>query len=144
VAGVAALPPVSRLQVVVHHSISQSIIIAATICFVLDDDNYTQNEMEDLIEGVLHLYATHQQKNAYNEEMLRRTGTEDNPLAVIECKDETSSNNNKFMFRHLHNTYDMRKTMLCRAAMVELSKTNVMPKWGLYNGALGTIIDIIV
>jgi hypothetical protein len=40
-----------------------------------DDDNYTQKEMKDLSEGALHLYATHQQKNAYNEEMLRRTVT---------------------------------------------------------------------
>jgi hypothetical protein len=87
----------------------------------LDDDNYTQNDMEDLSEGALHLYATHQQKNAYHEEMLRRTVTEYNPLVVIKCKDETSSNNNKFMLRHLNNTtYDMRKTMVCRAAMVEL------------------------
>jgi hypothetical protein len=61
----------------------------------LDDDNYTQNESNDLSEGVLHLYATHQQKNAYNGEMLRTTVTEGNPLAVIKCKDEKSSNNNK-------------------------------------------------
>jgi hypothetical protein len=27
--------------------------------------------------------------------------------------------------------------------MVELSKTNIVPNWGLYNGALGTVIDII-
>jgi hypothetical protein len=32
----------------------------------LDDDNYTQKEMEDLSELALHLYAT-DQKNAYNE-----------------------------------------------------------------------------
>jgi hypothetical protein len=56
----------------------------------LDDDNYTQKEMEDLSEGALHLYATHQQKNAYNEEMLSGTVTRDNPLAVIKYKDETS------------------------------------------------------
>jgi hypothetical protein len=36
-------------------------------------------------------------KNAYNEEMLRRTVAEDNPLTVIKSKDETSSNNNKSM-----------------------------------------------
>jgi hypothetical protein len=27
--------------------------------------------------------------------------------------------------------------------MVELSKANIEPKWGLYNGALGTVVDII-
>jgi hypothetical protein len=109
----------------------------------LDDDNYTQNEINDPSEGALHLYTTHQQKNAYNEEMLRKTVTEDNPLSVIKYKDETSSNNNKSMSRHLNKTYDMKKTMLCREAMVEISKTSIKPNWGLYNGVLGTVIDII-
>jgi hypothetical protein len=71
-------------------------------------------------------------ENAYNEEMLRRTVTEYNTLVVIKYKDEASSNNNRFMSRHLNNTYDMRKTMMCRAAMVELSKTHIVPKWVLY------------
>jgi hypothetical protein len=52
---------------------------------------YTQNDVNDLSEGALHLFATHQQKNAYNEEMLYGTVPEDNPLAVIKCKDEISS-----------------------------------------------------
>jgi hypothetical protein len=75
--------------------------------------------------------------------MLRGTVTEDNPLAVIKCKDETSSNTNKSMSEHRNKTDDTRKTILCRAAMVELSKMNIEPKWGLYNGSLGTVIDII-
>jgi hypothetical protein len=110
---------------------------------ILGDDNFTQKEINDLSEGALHLYATHEQKNAYNEEMLRKTATEDNPLTVIKCKDGTSPNNNKSMTRHPNKTYDRRKTILCRTAMVQLSKTNIEPKWGLYNGALSTVIDII-
>jgi hypothetical protein len=100
--------------------------------------------MQELSEGSLYyLYTTHQQKNAYNEEILLRTFTEDTPMAVIKSKDETSSNNNKSMSRHLNNTYKMRNTMFCRAAMVELSNTNIVPKWVLYNGSLVTVIVII-
>jgi hypothetical protein len=86
----------------------------------LDDDHYTQQEIKDISEGVVHAYAMHQPKNAYNEKMLRKTVTEDNPLAVIKCKDETSSNNNTSTSK----------------AMVELSKTNIEPKCDLYNGKL--------
>jgi hypothetical protein len=99
----------------------------------LDDGNCTQEEINDLSGKALHLYATHKQKNRYNEDMLRRTVTENNTLAVIKCKDETSSNNNKSISRHLNNTYDMRKTMLCRSALFELSKSNTQPTWGMYN-----------
>jgi hypothetical protein len=68
------------------------------------------------------MYIQHIQKNAYNEEMLRTTVTEDNPLSVIECKDETSSNSNTSVSRHLNKTYDTRKTILCRESMVDISK----------------------
>jgi hypothetical protein len=95
-----------------------------------------------LSEGALHLYATHHQKNAYNEEMVRRTATEDNPPIVINCKDKNHQTKTS-QCRHLNDTYEMRKTMLYRAAMVELSNMNLVPKWGLDNGALGTVIDII-
>jgi hypothetical protein len=59
-------------------------------------------------------------KKSYSEEVLRKTVTEDNPLSVIKCKDETLSNNNKSMTRHLHKIFDTRKTMLCRESMVEI------------------------
>jgi hypothetical protein len=36
----------------------------------------------------------------------------------------------------------MRKTMLCQDAMVEITKVNIEPKWGLFNGAIGTGVDI--
>jgi hypothetical protein len=37
----------------------------------------------------------------------------------------------------------MRKKILCRDAMVEIKKVNIEPKWGLFNGAIGTVVDII-
>jgi hypothetical protein len=47
------------------------------------------------------------------------------------------------MLRHLNNTYEVRQTIMCREAMVELSTMNIVSKWGLYNGAIGNVIDII-
>jgi hypothetical protein len=37
----------------------------------------------------------------------------------------------------------MKRTMLCREAMVEIVKANIEPKWGLYNGTIGTVVDIV-
>jgi hypothetical protein len=37
----------------------------------------------------------------------------------------------------------MRKTMLCQDAMVEITKVSIEPKWRLFNGAIGTVVDII-
>jgi hypothetical protein len=38
----------------------------------------------------------------------------------------------------------MRKTMLYWDAMVKITKVNIEPKWGLFNGAIGTVVDIIL
>jgi hypothetical protein len=84
----------------------------------LDDDHYTSKEIKDISEGALHLFTWHQAKNAYNEQKLRETVTETNPLAVIRCIDETTATNAKSKSTHLNKTFDMRKTMLCRDAMV--------------------------
>jgi hypothetical protein len=35
----------------------------------------------------------------------------------------------------------MRKTMLYRDAMVEITKFNIEPKWRVFNGAIGTVIS---
>jgi hypothetical protein len=37
----------------------------------------------------------------------------------------------------------MNRTMLCREAMVDIVKANIEPKWGLYNGTIGTVVDIV-
>jgi hypothetical protein len=33
--------------------------------------------------------------------------------------------------------------MLCRDTMVEITKLDIEPNWGLFNGAIGTMVDII-
>jgi hypothetical protein len=98
----------------------------------LDDDQYSSREIKDISEGALHLFARHQAKNAYNEQKLSEAVTETNPLAVIRCIDETTSTNAKSKSTHLNKKIDMRKTMLCRDAMVEITKVNIEPKWGLF------------
>jgi hypothetical protein len=62
---------------------------------------------------------------------------------VIWCIDETTATNAKSKSTHLNKTLDMRKTMLCWDAMVEITKVIIEPKWGLFNGAIGTGVDII-
>jgi hypothetical protein len=64
-------------------------------------------------------------------------------LAVIRCTDETTETNAKSKSTHLNKTFDMRKTMLCWDAMVEITNVNIEPTWVLFNGAIGTVVDII-
>jgi hypothetical protein len=57
--------------------------------------------------------------------------------------DEKTAKHAKTKLTHLNKTFDMKKTILCRDAMVEITKVNIEPKWGLFNGAIGTVVGII-
>jgi hypothetical protein len=109
----------------------------------LDGDHYTSKEIKDISDGALHVFARHQAKNACNEQNLRETVTETNYFAVIRCTDKTTATNAKSKSTHMNKTFDTRKTVLCRGAMVEITKVNIEPKWGLFNGAIGIVVNII-
>jgi hypothetical protein len=51
----------------------------------LDIDNYTTKDIKDMCGGAQHLFSQQQANNAYNEQHLSETVTENNPLAVIRC-----------------------------------------------------------
>jgi hypothetical protein len=79
----------------------------------------------------------------HNEKKLQEKVSEHNPLAYIHCIDtSTDSTDAKLRNKHLKKVFDMKRTMLCREAMVEIVKANIEPKWGLYNGSIGTVVDI--
>jgi hypothetical protein len=111
---------------------------------ILDDDNYTSKEIKDISDKALHLFSKHEPKNAHNEKKLQEAVSEDNPLACIHCIDtSTDSTDAKLINKHLKKVFDMKRTMLCLEAMVEIVKANIEPKWGLYNGAIGPVVDIV-
>jgi hypothetical protein len=110
----------------------------------MDDDNYTSKEIKDISDKALHLVSNHEPKNVHNENKLHETVSEDNPFAYIHCIDtSTDSTDAKLRNKHLKKVFDMKRIMICREAMVEIVKANIEPKWGLYNGAIGTVVDIV-
>jgi hypothetical protein len=108
-----------------------------------DDDHYISKDIKESLDGALHLFARHQAKNAYNEQKLRETVRENNPFAVIKCIEETNANNANSKSTHLNKIFEMKNTILCWDAMVEITKVNIEPTWGLFNGAIGTVFGII-
>jgi hypothetical protein len=82
--------------------------IARLRVLTLDDDHYTLKEIKEISDGALQLFPRHQAKNACNEQKLRETVTETNPLAVIHCTDETTATTGKSKSTHLNTTFNMR------------------------------------
>jgi hypothetical protein len=109
---------------------------------VLDEDNYYyQMKIEDLTCDSLYLFATHAHRVAYNEKIFAEIASDDNPLAVITAQDESSGCANTFSSRHLKKAFDLKNTVMPRSYGRILS--DVKPLWGLYNGTIGRVVDIL-
>ena len=78
----------------------------------------------------------------YNAQRLAETVTTINPLAIITAIDQSSVTGKTKIQSHLNEAMDLKKTMLCCCAMVEICHKNINPKWGLFNGAIGKVIEI--
>jgi hypothetical protein len=108
----------------------------------LDGDRYTAREKEKILENALHLFATHKGRIAFNEENMIETAATNNPLAIITSTDKSPIKGKTVTRNCLNEAVDLKKTMLCRDAMVEICHRNINPKWGLFNGAIGKVIDL--
>ena len=115
---------------------------------------YEQDEtfMADLKQNPksMWLYARNKDKDSTNLDMLIQTSkTNKVPVARLACHYET---NRAPTAEHQQPTvwvshFDKRafdaETNICVGARVALSNVNILPEIGLYNGAMGTVIEIV-
>ena len=76
----------------------------------------------------------------HNEEKLFYTHWENKPIAKIKA----ITNTVKARQNHFDEIRGIPKILqICVGARVEIRGKNLMPPWGLFNGSLGTVIDIV-
>jgi hypothetical protein len=92
----------------------------------------------------LYLYATNRPKNERNLKMLHKLSSESNePVALINAQFEHLSGSQKPIFSHFDRKSILLSTALCIGCKVAIESLNICPTWGLYNGCLGTVVDMI-
>lgn len=84
------------------------------------------------------LFATRKKCSEFNSSNLIAIHSESNPIALIISKipkklKSSSTDTSSFP----------QATVLCRGAKVCIRGRNFCPSWGLYNGAIGTVIEIV-
>ena len=97
-----------------------------------------------LEENAVYLFATKELNLEHNMKKLNHISNENNPVCLLQtqftkthCEDGRQGNK-----KHFDQETIPTKCMLCKGAKVCLTNKNFHPNWGLYNGALGTVIDI--
>lgn len=123
-----------------------SIQDAEYLCsFHIDNkDHFNQQDKQQIKKDALFLYATVDAKNMHNDCALKEINTEDNPVASIKAqtkrfKDNTSLRN----MGHYDNERTPAMTYIARNAQVQITGINLCPKWGLYHGVRGKVLDIV-
>ena len=107
-------------------------------------DWFNQQEKEQIKKDALFLFANVEPKNEYNSHALKEINTQDNPVAFIRAqtkklRDDTRSRTST----HYDNKRTPALINIARNAQVQLTGTNLCPKWGLYHGARGKVLDIV-
>ncbi len=77
--------------------------------------------------------------NHNNNKMIEIT-SKSNPLACLKC--QTIGCNGKFKRKHFDDSSPL-KTYICVGYRVAIKGKKFQPTWGLYNGAIGTVIEIV-
>ena len=106
--------------------------------------NFSSDQQDAIItDGTMYLFANKQPMEEFNLQKLVAQASEDNPIAVIKSIVSPNSRKTKTVAKHFDNESTPTATALCRGARVQLCCRNFNPTWGLYNGALGTVREIV-
>ena len=108
-------------------------------------DIYTPEDVTHIQEKALFVYATHEPKDEHNKTQLKRISSHDNPIAKLCPKsNRISSPTQPAVKRHFqdnHQTVHSQPVLLCVGTRVAIAGRNFHPKYGLYNGAIGTVLE---
>ena len=89
----------------------------------------------------MHLFATKENRDNHKTKQLTEQNTPTIPVAVIKSITLGSCGYN------LSNHYDEdqipQSTMFCVGCRVSLVGVNIKPEQGLYDGSIGTVLDIV-
>lgn len=97
---------------------------------------------QEIEQHATYIFSTHKDKNDHNFRQLSNFCNINNPLAYLKYID-CSSKSKGYVKSH----YDLRSTPIvthiCVGAKVTIKGYNFQPNWGLFNGAIGTVKEIV-
>ena len=109
--------------------------------FHLMSSHFSDQDRDTLTKDALFLFANKHPRDIFNKIKLQETHSPTNPVARIKA---ITKKKGTIVQNDSH--YDESvppATNLCRGARVSITGCNIMPSWGLYNGSIGTVLDIV-
>ena len=117
---------------------TQSVDILMSLCL----KNLPIDKQEEVKKKSTYIVATHDDKNEHNSKQLSKLCSDINPLAFLKYVD-VSGEGKKCVWKHYATHRIPMTTFLCVGAKVAIKGKKFKPSWGLYNGAIGTVNEIV-
>jgi hypothetical protein len=109
----------------------------------IDVQNVSSERAKFLEDKAMWLFTTKHECADHNIRMLREKN-KDHPVAKMQRVSRSSVNPEKGITKsHFDDDLHDLTEGICVSARVALTRPNLKPDWGLYNGAIGTVISII-
>ena len=99
-----------------------------------------KDKVDEIKKDAMHLFYRNAKRIRHNIHKLVENSSPTNPVAII--KTISTGPNGKGIKRHFQNDTPS-SSLLCRGAKVAIECRNLIPIWGLHNGACGTVVDIV-
>ena len=110
----------------------------------LHKSNYPMDFIKKLEEkgNVMYLCYKNDDRILINNEKLRQISKNKNiPIARIDC--HYTSTRESAVRRHFSNIGYVTHCDICVGGKVSLDQTNIIPEMGLFNGSVGTVVEIV-
>ena len=102
--------------------------------------NFTSEKRKQIEDDALFAFATKEEMKLHNEEKLLKLHSPSRPVARIFAETTMSRPRTK----HFDDSTNIpRICELCIGAKVQIRGINILPEWGLFNGSIGIVKDIV-
>jgi hypothetical protein len=122
--------------------------IAILMSLHLSDHRFSEEDRKKIRENAMYIFANKAPMQEHNRQKLKEQNSEDNPVARIHTTTTTQNKKYRGITKHfarqqMQTTAIPAVVNICRGARVQLTGKNFEPDWGLYNGSIGTVKEIV-
>lgn len=112
--------------------------------FHLDNGQFTPEQVRHITSGATFAFTKNDEVKEKNLSMLAKSCGPGNPVAKVKCQYPKSPHSSgKGVVKHFQGTSAPTLSLLCVGAQVAICGRNFRPSWGLFNGAHGTVEEIV-
>lgn len=111
--------------------------------FDLSMSHWSNMQKKEVTRDAVFAFSTNKEVRDKNCNLLQDHSSALNPVAKIQCcYPRTANRTGKAILSHFKNVDTPKVVLMCIGARVAINSKNFNPRWGLFNGSVGTVISI--